>query len=167
MAQTEIGQSVGEYAKGAKPTALEVREPENVCLALEMLSFGAPYSEIAQKTGLRPSSISKLKMRHQGAVDERRMRAADEGEHVADTYLEALKMRGDDLIRNADERKKVNPKDLAFTYGILTDKAAQNRGEGVGPKDQNRGVSLEDAAELIAAAAERIRVKRIEEAVDV
>ena len=148
-----ISRSVAEYAAGCKGHALEVQNPEGCVRAMEMLALGAPYREICAETGLRPSNISKLKVRHSGAVEARREAQASELEDLADVYREALRRKADDLLGDDEKLAKVNPKDLALTTAILTDKPMQLRGEATSVVEHRSGVSLEDVMKMKAELA--------------
>ena len=148
-----ISKSVASYAASCKGHALEVQKPEECVRAMEMLALGAPYREICAETGLRPSNISKLKVRHGGAVEARREAQAEELEDLADVYREALARKADDLLSDDEKLAKVNPKDLALTTAILTDKPMQLRGEATSVVEHRSGVSLEDVMKMKAELA--------------
>lgn len=162
MADTEIGASVGEYAARAGKGAIEVVDPGAACLALEMLSFDAPYSEIEERTGIRPSLISKLKARHLGAIESRRRQAADEFEHLADGYREVLRKKVDGLLRDDEALKKASAKDLAIATGIMNDHAMKARGEATSVVEHRSRASLEDVRAAIEAAQKRVRGEAID-----
>jgi hypothetical protein len=102
MSKGVIAKSVAELAAQKKSGALEVQKGKECTLALEMLACGAKYSEICEKTGLSPSNVSKLKVRHAGAVEQRRLLAAEEFEDIADVYKEVLRRKADQLLVEED-----------------------------------------------------------------
>ena len=154
--QNPIGESVVAVAGGAPSYALEVIKPKECMLALEMLSHGESYSKIGEKTGLSPSNISRLKVRHQGAIEKRRAAAADEFDDIADLYKEALRQKGNQLLTDAESLAKASAKDLSLAAAIGTDKGQQLRGEAT-TIVEHRKVSLEDAIAAKEAAIERLR----------
>ena len=164
---TEIGASIGEASNTRGSQAIEVKKPKECCLALEMLSFGEHYRAVSEATGLAVSTLSDLKLRHQGAIELRRLRAADESESIADTYREVLRRKADRLLEDDEALDKLNPKDAALTYGILTDKTGQARGEATSVVEHRKGVSLDDYKAAIAEARENMKLKRAEEAISV
>jgi len=51
---------------------LEAREPKKAMLCLEQLAEGNTWEEIAEATGFTFNQISKVKARHEMAIDVRR-----------------------------------------------------------------------------------------------
>jgi len=151
-----ISKSVRVVGKERSGNSLEVQKPKECAMALEMLAFGERYSAIANSTGLSPSNISKLKVRHQGALDERRMSAAQELDEVGDTYREIMRCKADQLLTDSDALKKLNPKDVALTVAILTDKPMQLRGEATSVVEHKKGVSLDDVLAMKAELAKKV-----------
>jgi len=153
-----IAKSVADYSAGCKGGAVEVQHPKECVMALEMLALGAKYRDICKQTGLSPSNISKLKVRHGGAVEVRREAQAIELEDLADVYREALRRKADDLLSDDEKLARVNPKDLALTTAILTDKPMQLRGEATSVVEHRSAVSLEDVVKMKAELAKQAEV---------
>ena len=97
--------------------------------------------------------VDETTIAHGGAVEARREAQAEELEDLADVYREALRRKADDLLRDDEKLSKVNPKDLALTTAILTDKPMQLRGEATSVVEHRSGVSLEDVMKMKAELA--------------
>jgi hypothetical protein len=59
--------------------------------------------------------------------------------------------------------KKINPKDLALTAAIGTDKPMQLRGEATSVVEHRKGASLEDVLAMKADLAKRVVEVEVEE----
>jgi len=160
--KSEIAASVAAEGATAHGHALEVRKPRECMEALEMLAAGCTKTEVVEKTGLTYSALASLRQRHEGAIAARRERAAAEAEELAETFGEVLRRKAEDLLSDKAALKKLNPKDAALTYGILTDKNMTLRGDATAVVEHRRGVSLEDAAAMIEAARKKVRGEAID-----
>jgi len=131
-------------------------------LALEMLANGETYAAIEGATGINRKTLVSLKYRHSDAIEVRRERAADDAEHMAERYRAILEEKASMLEGDREMLGKVNPKDLALTYGILRDKASTLRGDATSVIEHKRGVSLEDAKKALEEAQKRIQGEAID-----
>ena len=68
---------------------LEAREPKKAMLCLEQLAEGNTWEEIAEATGFTFNQISKVKARHEMAIDVRRKQLAADG-FAVDKGMQAL-----------------------------------------------------------------------------
>jgi hypothetical protein len=159
---TEIGASVAVAGVGAHGHTLEVRKPRECMEALEMLAAGCTRGEVVRATGLTYSAVAALRMRHDDAIDVRRLRAAEEAEELADTFREVLRQKGEALLSDPEAMRKLNPKDAALTLGILTDKGLVLRGDATSIVEHKKGVSLEDVMQMKEAAMKRIKGEAID-----
>ena len=158
-----IGYSLAVEAAHGNVAKLEVRKPRESALALEMLANGERYADVVAATGLSYANVAALRTRHGEAIAIRREKAADDAEHMADLYREALERRAEQVLGSEEALARVNPKDLALAYGIMRDKASGLRGDATAVVEHRREISLEQAKEMIEAARKRVR----EEAVNV
>lgn len=152
----DITTSIAKVAGNAHGLAMEVKKPKECALALEMLANGETYYAIRKATGFGTDAIGRLKLRHQGAIDSRREAAAMEAEELADLYREVLRRKVEDLLEDPERLAKANPKDLALTFGITSDKAASLRGDANVVVEHRKGWSLEDARAMIEASRKKI-----------
>lgn len=164
---TAIGHSLARAMVRGKGNLTEVRNPEGCALALEMLANGETYAAIEGATGISRNTLVSLRYRHSDAIEVRRERAADDAEHMAERYRAILEQRAEQLEGDGEALARVNPKDLALTYGILRDKASTLRGDASSVVEHKKGLSLEDARRMIEEAQKRVRDEAIEvESVD-
>lgn len=159
---TAIGHSLARVMVAGNGNFTEVREPEKCALALEMLASGETYSAVEAATGIKKKTLVGLRYRHSDAIGVRRERAADDAEHMAERYRAILEQKAEQLEGDSEALARVNPKDLALTYGILRDKASTLRGDASSVVEHKRGVSLEDARRMIEEAQKRVREEAIE-----
>ena len=162
MADAVIARSVAAESVVGPGCKLEVRKPRECMEAIEMMAGGASRAEIVARTGISYQMLSVLAERHDGAIANRRERAAAEAGQLADTYREVLRQKAEMLLGDAEAMKKLNPKDAALTLGILTDKEMMLRGDAVAVVEHRRGVSLEDAAAMIEKARKKVQGEAIE-----
>ena len=155
-----IARSVAKAKKDWR--AIEVREPKKAALALEMIADYRPYREIVKATGIDSATLTRLKHRHLGAIELRRERAAEESEELADLYRQVSREKADQLLGDPEALSKVNPKDLALTVGIHTDKGMSLRGEATSVVEHKRVLSIEDAKREIEEAMKQIRGEAID-----
>ena len=159
---TAIGHSLARVMVAGNSNLTEVREPEKCALALEMLANGETYVAVEAATGIRRQTLVSLRYRHSDAIGVRRERAADDAEHMAERYRAILEQKAEQLEGDGEALARVNPKDLALTYGILRDKASTLRGDASSVVEHKKGLSLEDARKMIEEAQKRVRNEAIE-----
>jgi hypothetical protein len=94
---------------------------------------------------------------HRDAIDVRRLRAADDAEHVAERYRMLLEVKADQLEGDAESLSKTSAKDLALAYAIARDKSSNLRGDATVIVEGRKGMSLDEAAAMIEAAQKRVR----------
>lgn len=157
-----IGHSLARVMVAGRGNLTEVKNPEESALALEMLANGETYAAVEAATGISKKTLVGLRYRHSDAIGVRRERAADDAEHMAERYRAILEQKAEQLEEGGEALAKVNPKDLALTYGILRDKASTLRGDASSVVEHKSGVSLEDAKRLIEAAQKKVRSEAID-----
>ena len=133
-------------------------------LCLEQLAEGNTWEEIAEATGFSFNQISKVKARHETAIEVRRKQLAADGFEMAEGLRLLAKQKLEMLANNPDALAKVNIRDLVLSYGIAVDKGMQALGENKVVVEHKAGKpSLEDAMKAIAEA----RASLQKEAVDI
>jgi len=143
---------------------LEAREPTKALLCLEQLAEGNTWEEIAEATGFSFNQISKVKARHETAIEVRRKQLAADGFEMAEGLRLLAKQKLEMLANNPDALAKVNIRDLVLSYGIAVDKGMQALGENKVVVEHKAGKpSLEDAMKAIADARAALQ----KEAVDI
>ena len=143
---------------------LEAREPTKAMLCLEQLAEGNTWEEIAEATGFSFNQISKVKARHETAIEVRRKQLAADGFEMAEGLRLLAKQKLEMLANNPDALAKVNIRDLVLSYGIAVDKGMQALGENKVVVEHKAGKpSLEDAMKAIADARAALQ----KEAVDI
>lgn len=143
---------------------LEHREPAKAMLCLEQLAEGNTWEEIAEATGFSFNQISKVKARHETAIEVRRKQLAADGFEMAEGLRLLAKQKLEMLANNPDALAKVNIRDLVLSYGIAVDKGMQALGENKVVVEHKAGKpSLEDAMKAIADARAALQ----KEAVDI
>ena len=143
---------------------LEHREPAKAMLCLEQLAEGNTWEEIAEATGFSFNQISKVKARHETAIEVRRKQLAADGFEMAEGLRLLAKQKLEMLANNPDALAKVNIRDLVLSYGRAVDKGMQALGENKVVVEHKAGKpSLEDAMKAIAEA----RASLQKEAVDI
>ena len=143
---------------------LEHREPTKAMLCLEQLAEGNTWEEIAEATGFSFNQISKVKARHETAIEVRRKQLAADGFEMAEGLRLLAKQKLEMLANNPDALAKVNIRDLVLSYGIAVDKGMQALGENKVVVEHKAGKpSLEDAMKAIAEARAALQ----KEAVDI
>jgi hypothetical protein len=133
-------------------------------LCLEQLAEGNTWEEIAEATGFSFNQISKVKARHETAIEVRRKQLAADGFEMAEGLRLLAKQKLEMLANNPDALAKVNIRDLVLSYGIAVDKGMQALGENKVVVEHKAGKpSLEDAMKAIADARAALQ----KEAVDI
>lgn len=142
---------------------LEHREPTKAMLCLEQLAEGNTWEEIAEATGFSFNQISKVKARHETAIDVRRKQLAADGFEMAEGLRLLAKQKLEMLANNPDALAKVNIRDLVLSYGIAVDKGMQALGENKVVVEHKAGKpSLEDAMKAIAEARAALQKEAVE-----
>ena len=142
---------------------LEAREPTRAMLCLEQLAEGNTWEEIAEATGFSFNQISKVKARHETAIEVRRKQLAADGFEMAEGLRLLAKQKLEMLANNPDALAKVNIRDLVLSYGIAVDKGMQALGENKVVVEHKAGKpSLEDAMKAIADARAALQKEAVE-----
>jgi hypothetical protein len=150
-------------AYGAEhPKSVECLRPEQAVMALEMMARGARYVDVEEATGISVYTLMRMRQDHAGTLAERRKVAAEKAELVAEQYGELLLRKAEQLHCDRGALEKVNPKDLALTYGIVQDHRAKLSGEATAVFEHRKGISLEDAKAMIEAARRHIDAEVID-----
>jgi hypothetical protein len=132
-------------------------------LCLEQLAEGNTWEEIAEATGFSFNQISKVKARHETAIEVRRKQLAADGFEMAEGLRLLAKQKLEMLANNPDALAKVNIRDLVLSYGIAVDKGMQALGENKVVVEHKAGKpSLEDAMKAIAEARAALQKEAVE-----
>jgi hypothetical protein len=132
-------------------------------LCLEQLAEGNTWEEIAEATGFSFNQISKVKARHETAIEVRRKQLAADGFEMAEGLRLLAKQKLEMLANNPDALAKVNIRDLVLSYGIAVDKGMQALGENKVVVEHKAGKpSLEDAMKAIADARAALQKEAVE-----
>ncbi len=152
----------------ASPLALEKRDPAKGMLALEMLSQGFTWEEIQDKTGFNFDQISRIRARHEMAIEHRKKELAQDGFEMAEGLRLLVKMKMEQLANNPEALAKTNLRDLVLPYGIAVDKGMQALGQPTSVVEhKTTKPSLEDAMKMVEEAKARARAKIKSEAIDI
>ncbi len=157
-----IAESVGEAAKVGRSDKIEVRDPMKAAVILERLARGDRLRRVMAEEGVGQEMIARLKLDHGEAIARRRELAAGDAEYLAERYRLLAEDKADQLADDPEAMARVNPKDLALSYGIYRDKASNLRGDATAVVEHKRSVSLEDAAAMIEAARKKVQGEAID-----
>ena len=157
-----IAKSVGEAAKVGRCDKIEVRDPMKAAVILERLARGDRLRRVMAEEGVGQEMIARLKLDHGEAIAKRRELAASDAEYLAERYRLLAEDKADQLADDPEGLAKVNPKDLALSFGIYRDKASSLRGDATAVVEHKRSVSLEDAAAMIEAARKKVQGEAID-----
>ena len=161
--------AVGQFADSIKENGnlignyLERRDPKMASQVLEMLADGLSFKAIARETGLSWETISRMKARHQMALDERRKELAQDALDIAEglRLLQKEKMRM--LAEDSEQLSRTNIKDLSIPWGIANDKFLSAMGENkVTVEHKAAAPSLEDAMKAIEEARAKLKASSLE-----
>jgi hypothetical protein len=145
-----------------RSNTLEAREPAKAMFALEMLSAGSTWSEIATETGFNFNQISKLRARNEVAIDVRKKQLAADGFEMAEGLRLLIKQKMDMLANDPGALRRVNLRDLVLPYGIAVDKGMMAMGEHkVVIEHRSNKPSLEDAMKAIEDARRQLQKEAI------
>lgn len=138
--------------------SIEKRDPKLGMLALEMLSGGEQWEKISEVTGLSFDQISRIRARHDMAIEQRKKELAQDGFEMAEGLRLLVKQKMEQLANNPDALAKTNLRDLVLPYGIAVDKGMQALGENKTVIEHtSKKLSLEDAARIIEEAQARVK----------
>lgn len=166
QASSVVSKSIQALSGSLNYKYVEHTSPKEAALALEMLAQGDYYKEVEERTGIGFTALAGLKVRHQGALEERRASLAQDGFQMAEQLRMLVQKKAEMLADNEDELRKVNIKDLVLSNAISQDKAFTALGENkVVIEHRKEKMSIQDAKKMILDA--QIEVKEADEAIDV
>lgn len=146
----------------AKSNSLEARDMTKAALALEMLSGGETWENISNQTGYSFDQISRIRARHEMAIETRKKQLAADGFEMAEGLRLLVKQKMEQLAANPDALAKTNLRDLVLPYGIAVDKGMQAMGENrVVIEHRTNKPSLEDAMKAIEEARNSLQKETI------
>lgn len=147
----------------ANPQALEKRDPKKGMLALELLSQGETWEKIQDATGYNFDQISRIRARHEMAIEQRKKELAQDGFEMAEGLRLLVKMKMEQLANNPDALAKTNLRDLVLPYGIAVDKGMQALGQPTAVIEHKQAKpSLQDAMKAIEEARAKLRQDSVE-----
>ena len=160
---TVVARSVGDAAAGdGRSDRIEVRDPIKCARILERIARGDATRVIMREEDIGHAMIARLKIDHGEAIGKRRELAAVDAEQLAEQYRLIAQDKAEMLAGDEEMLSKVNPKDLALSYGIYRDKASQLRGEATVTIEHKKQVSLEDAKAAIEAARKVVNAEVVD-----
>lgn len=146
----------------SRSNSLEARNLAKAALALEMLSGGETWEEISGVTGYSFDQISRIRARHEMAIDVRKKQLAADGFEMAEGLRLLIKQKMEQLSANPDALAKTNLRDLVLPYGIAVDKGMQAMGENrMVIEHRSNKPSLEDAMKAIEEARSQLQKEAI------
>lgn len=146
----------------ARSNSLEARDMTKAALALEMLSGGETWENISNQTGYSFDQISRIRARHEMAIETRKKQLAADGFEMAEGLRLLVKQKMEQLAANPDALAKTNLRDLVLPYGIAVDKGMQAMGENrVVIEHRTNKPSLEDAMKAIEEARNSLQKETI------
>lgn len=131
-------------------------------LALELLSGGETWEKVSEATGYSFDQISRIRARHEMAIETRKKQLAADGFEMAEGLRLLIKQKMEQLAANPDALAKTNLRDLVLPYGIAVDKGMQAMGENkVVIEHRANKPSLEDAMKAIEEARSQLQKEAI------
>lgn len=141
---------------------MEMRDPKNAMLAMEMLADGSTWEQVSEATGFSFTQISKIRSRHEVAIETRKKQLASDGFEMAEGLRLLIKQKMEMLASNPDALAKANIRDFVLSYGIAVDKGMQALGENkVVVEHKSTKPSLEDAMKAIEEARAALQKEAI------
>ncbi len=158
MPEKVVSVCLADSLMAASPLSLEKRDPTKAMLALEMLAGGETWQKVSEATGLNFDQISRVRARHETAIEQRRKELAQDGFEMAEGLRLLIKQKMEMLAENPDALAKTNLRDLVLPYGIAVDKGMQAMGQPTAVVE-HRGnkPSLEDAIKAVEEARARLK----------
>ena len=146
----------------ARSNSLEARDLTKAALALEMLSSGETWENVSEATGYNFDQISRVRARHEMAIEVRKKQLAADGFEMAEGLRLLIKQKMEQLSANPDALAKTNLRDLVLPYGIAVDKGMLAMGENkVVIEHRTNKPSLEDAMKAIDDARAALQKEAI------
>jgi hypothetical protein len=142
--------------------SLEARDTTKATMALEMLSGGETWENISNATGYNFDQISRIRARHEMAIEVRKKQLAADGFEMAEGLRLLIKQKMEQLSSNPSALARTNLRDLVLPYGIAVDKGMQAMGENkVVIEHRSNKPSLEDAMKAIEDARRQLQKEAI------
>jgi len=162
----EFVREIMERAKTSHNLCVEVREPRKAAIVLWRLAQGVTTYQIMQETGMMRKTIRELAIRNRDTLETKKEYFASVYARAASEYSELLFARADQLHDNPDQLAAISPDKLALTVAIMTDKSAGLSGMATSVIEHRQGASIDDAAQMIAAAKARVADKIKQQAIE-
>jgi len=135
---------------------LEVQRPLDAARALWMMSCGVSMTRIGRELKIKTDTIRRLSWRHDDTLQTLKKQFARKCGQTAALYTDLLIDKAEQLMESPDDLRKINPKDLALSMAILTDKSMALSGMAGTIIEHKSGASVSDAAKIIQEAKQRI-----------
>ncbi len=160
--QELVSPSILNSLLSARSNSLEARDMTKAALALELLSGGETWEKVSEATGYNFDQISRIRARHEMAIETRKKQLAADGFEMAEGLRLLIKQKMEQLAANPDALAKTNLRDLVLPYGIAVDKGMQAMGENrVVIEHRTNKPSLEDARKAIEEARNQLQKEAI------
>ncbi|MDA1006322.1 MAG: hypothetical protein O3A87_07550 [Verrucomicrobia bacterium] len=153
--QRELAESIAKQA-ASSPTKIESKRPHEAAQAIELLAQGVSIVRIKEETGISLCALTRLRQDHSEVISHRQERAANDAARAADAFRMLLEEKADQLGQDAEALAKVNPKDLAITFGVCTDKALSLAGRASTIVEHRAGPTREEYREALRRAQGRL-----------
>lgn len=157
----EIAASVEYVAEcnrrpGGGESILEAKDPARAAATLAAICRGVPERTIKKEIGTHFKTIRGLKRRHSDIIRSTRVHRSMKATALQLKAADALERKLDRVLDNEESLDKINAKDLALTYGIVTDKQRVIHGEAGVTVTHEHKVTLEDAQKAIEDAKSKV-----------
>jgi hypothetical protein len=153
--QRELAESLAKQA-ATSPTKIEAKRPHEAAQAIELLAQGVSIVRIKEETGISLCALTRLRQDHSEVISHRQERAASDAARAADGYRILLMERANQLGEDPAALAKINPKDLAITFGVCTDKAMSLSGRATVVIEHRTAPSREEYREALKQAQARV-----------
>lgn len=140
------------------PNKLEVRDPARVEKVLALSAAGATLARIKEETGCAVETIQRIRQEHPQELAQWRKVSAAKTQAALDSLMDKI------LLRMVDDEAmdKERLKDLALSYGILTDKTLTLHGEASSIVEHKSGLDVNEARKALEMAQKRIQGEAID-----
>jgi hypothetical protein len=157
---------IQERASSLAPNCLERTQPDVAAKAMWLLAQGASFTKVRQITGVGHETLRRLSWDHKDTLDSKRKEFSMRYAIAAQEYTDLLFKKAEQLYDDPEQLAQVRPDHLATTVGIMQDKAAALAGITGNDLDKKAGISIEDAAALIAEVKARVAQRQHTQVID-
>lgn len=155
----KVAKTIGAIALNSRGNCREIKKPEKVAEMVSDLLNQMPLRQWQDKYNLGGKDTMAFKRQYMPLIAERKEWLARQNVSVASMAQELQLQKMEQLAEDPEELKKVNVRDLAMTANLAIQGFVQMTDGNRVIVEHQKGATLEDAAEKIAAARERARAK--------